>query len=118
MEIQSNMVQKYNVSSGKLDVNFRSTSDNPKKEVPKTPQKEVVFTEKEVKDSVDRLNKELDKSGNNTVQFQFEKKLGIMVVNTVDTLTGEIIGSMPPKDIVQAKIQQFDFIGSLLNIKG
>ena len=68
----------------------------------------------EVQSAVSQINKNLSKNGHD-FSLRYVKQLNIMAVEVVDKKTQEVIATIPPKDVIRARIENNNYIGQILS---
>jgi len=72
--------------------------------------------EQEAKEAVDILKEHLSDQDHLEISWHFESKVGELVVEIKDKVTGKVLRQIPPKDILLAAVEpNFDPTGLLLN---
>lgn len=81
---------------------------------PKPQQAEKPITEKDLQKAINEITSSL--SGlNESIGFNYEKKLGQLYVQVTDNATGAVIREVPSKDFIKHKLAMQEMIGLLLD---
>lgn len=102
---------------GQLNLDYYSNSQTPKAEIKTQTEDKKVFTDKDVKKAVEKLNKLLEDEGTHAEYKVHDKFKYDIMVKIIDNKTKEVILEVPPKKVLDLIARMVEQTESLFDKK-
>lgn len=102
---------------GQLNLDYYSSSQTQKTEIKTQTEDKKVFTDKDVKKAVEKLNKLLEDEGTHAEYKVHDKFKHDIMVKIIDNKTKEVILEVPPKKVLDLIARMVEETESLFDKK-